>query len=104
MNYCMINYEKTTKIKKGKDTYTNNLEQKKITLNDETITQYCILAIDENKATILQGNTITTTTIKDNTDEEILKIFQTTTKKEPQKAKKTTKKTETKKETPKGGQ
>ena len=50
----------TTTIKIGKDTITNNTTTCKITKNQETIKNYCILDIQENNIIIKQGITIST--------------------------------------------
>lgn len=89
--------DKTTTKKIGKDTYTNNLETRKITKNKQTILPYCIIAYNDNTLTIQQGNMITTTGLQDNPHKEILKQLLTPAKK------KTTKKT-TSKTTIKGKQ
>lgn len=65
--------EKTTTTKIGKDTYTNNLETRKITKNKQTILPYCVIARNDNILTIQQGNMITTIGLQDNPHKEILK-------------------------------
>lgn len=90
--------EKTTTIKDGKNTYTNNLEQTCITKNDKIIQPFCILDIDQ-VITIKQGRTISQTSRDDPRIQHIIDLLLNPPKKEQTKTttKKTTKQSKTSK-------
>ena len=72
--------EKTTTKKKGKDEYTNNLEQNRIYKNGEILHPYSIIAVTpRGNLVIKHANTIEEIPVTPET-RELLEIFTTKTK------------------------
>ena len=76
--------------------YTNNIQTRKILVDDEIYTNYCIIGITEEQAIIQKGNTITTIPKDTQEIKEIIPIIEKEANKKEKKTEKKTTKNNTK--------
>lgn len=68
-------FGRTSSVKKGEDTYTNNLTKTIITKNGEKISDYCILAVEGNIVTIKQAGMVTQVSLESSPYKDIIELF-----------------------------